>query len=187
MTDLRCLEIGPGDCPIDPGWDTVDSKIARIGRGTDGYKQYPFGGWGYELIPAARGTYDLVYASHVLEHVPWYKTVNALKDVWRILKPGGTIEVWVPNFWYLVQCYQERICGDRWKKHNRRRDPMLWLNGRLFTYGPGDDNWHRACFDGGHLANCLQQAGFTDVARIPRRTRGRSHGKIDLGMTGRKP
>ena len=59
---------------------------------------------------------------------------------------------------------------------------MLWVNGRIFTYGPGDENWHHACFDEAYLGDCLQKVGFDHIERINRRVRGISHGPIDLGL-----
>lgn len=45
-------------------------------------------------LPFADETFDGILANHVLEHIPnWGKTFT---DLWRILKVGGTIEVWVP-------------------------------------------------------------------------------------------
>ena len=131
--------------------------------------------------------YDLVYASHVLEHVPWNRVNDALGEVFRVLRPGGEFEVWVPDFAYIVDCYLARRCGDQWRRFNPEGDPMKWVNGRVFTYGPKDGNWHHGCFDERYLAQCLSESGFVDVNAIPKRLRGVSHGEIDLGMRGFKP
>jgi predicted SAM-dependent methyltransferase len=138
--------------------------------------------WGESPLPFDDGSFGEVYTSHTLEHVPWFQTPAALAELHRILAPGGLLEVWVPNFAYLVECYLRGACGDQWYKFNPDRDPMVWLNGRLFTYGPGDENWHRAVFSPESLAGHLGAAGFVDIERIPVRTRGTSHGPIDLGM-----
>lgn len=174
----RSLEIGPGKKPL-TGFDTFDCV------GSPTY----VGEWGKDCLTDIVGeaVYDEVYASHVLEHIMWNKTVKALRDVHPVLKPGGLLEIWVPNFAYIVECYTRQICGDKWRKHNPQSDPMLWVNGRLFTYGPGPENIHHACFDESHLANCLKQAGFVNIERLPKRKRGVSHGPVELGMTGRRP
>jgi len=39
-------------------------------------------------------TYDLIYCSHVLEHVPDDK--QALREIWRVLKPNGNAVIIVP-------------------------------------------------------------------------------------------
>ncbi len=45
-------------------------------------------------MPFEDNTFDLVIANHVLEHVPnWFES---FKEMARIIKPGGKIEVWIP-------------------------------------------------------------------------------------------
>lgn len=174
---MRPLEIGPGEHPL-PGFDSLDSVPRR------GVKYVAR--WGEEPLPIEACSYTFVFASHVLEHVPWNRTIAALREANRVLRPGGVLEVWVPDFAFIVDCYLRRRCGDRWRRDNPEGDPMLWVNGRVFTYGPGEENWHKACFDARHLRQCLQRAGFVGVERLDRRTRGVSHGAIDLGMRGTK-
>ncbi len=173
---MRYLEIGPGDYPVNRRWDLLDSArrpgIDIVAR------------WGEERLPIADGTYDLVYASHVLEHVPWFKTIQALREAFRVLRPGGSIEVWVPDFDTIIDSYRAGRCGDNWRKYNPRSDPWLWLNGRLFTYGP-DPNWHRAAFDAQSLRSSLEHAGFRDVHKLTE-PRGYDHGIVNLGMQGRR-
>ena len=174
----RSLEIGPGENPL-PGFDTFDT-VARAGVDYVAC-------WGADPLPLESDSYAFVYASHVLEHIPWYRTHDALREVYRILRPGGKLEVWVPDFAYIIDCYRGRRCGDSWRRHNPESDPMKWVNGRLFTYGPTDENWHRACFDEPYLSQCLRKSGFIQLARIGKRSRGITHGPIDLGMQGVKP
>ena len=45
-------------------------------------------------IPEADNTFDLVICFHVLEHIP--KDEKAIKELYRILKPNGTLLVQVP-------------------------------------------------------------------------------------------
>ena len=153
---VRCLEIGPGIDHLE-GFETLD-VISR--PGTTYVAE-----WGCEPLPIPSETYDLVFASHVLEHVSWTRTQNALLEAKRVLKPHGILEVWVPNFAYIVECYLRNICGDEWRRENPEADSMKWVNGRIFTYGPGAENRHRACFDERFLRGCLEKAGFGNVQR----------------------
>lgn len=175
---LRRLEIGPGRKRHQrvAGFETI---------GLGGHCQTEHE-WGATPMPFTDGTFVEIFSSHCLEHVPWFRTVFALRDAYRILVGGGVLEVWVPDFEYLISCYHDRRCGDDWRVHNEDGDAMTWLNGRIFTYGPGA-NWHRAVFDAYHLSRCLTKAGFVDVVRLTERTRGVGHGEIDLGMRARKP
>ena len=188
MSIKFALEIGPGQHPAAKegdgySWLTVDHPC-NFRDGANGY----FAEWGSEMLPLRDDGLDLVYASHVLEHVPWNRTGQALAEAFRVLKPGGTIEIWVPNFAYLMQCYSEQRCGDDWRRDNPNNDPMTWLNGRLFTYGP-EPNFHKACFDYVFLEQHVRAAGFRATFRtdLIAHERGHRHGPISLGIKGYKP
>lgn len=174
---MRSLEIGPGDDPVNPGWDRLDVQpapgVTIVAR------------WGEGKLPIGDNTYELVYASHVLEHIAWFNTLPALKEICRILKPGGVLEVWVPDFAKIVDSYHAGRCGDNWRKRNPRGSPWRWLNGRIFACGP-EPNWHRAVFDSESLAARLEDAGFVQIERL-QKPRGYDHGPINLGMRGVKP
>ena len=49
----------------------------------------------FEEAQFADGQFDLVRAKDVLEHVPY--PMSFLEDVRRILRPGGRLDLWVPN------------------------------------------------------------------------------------------
>lgn len=46
-------------------------------------------------IPLRDTIADVVYASHVLEHVP--SMIDAVEEIWRICKPGAVVHVWSPH------------------------------------------------------------------------------------------
>ena len=51
----------------------------------------------------ADNSIDEVYASHVLEHLGFREELpKALREIWRVLKPGGVLKISVPDF--------ERLC-----------------------------------------------------------------------------
>lgn len=189
METKRILEIGPGTVDgrsrVFPEADTVDGKV---GQPTSTAL------WGQDCFPFADNTYDLVFASHVLEHVPWYRTVSALQEVFRVLKVGGELEVYVPDFAYIVQCYTKQRCGDNWRVFNPENDWMTWVNGRIFTYGedavellsaerPIPQTHHKAVFDYRHLIACLVKAGFGRVIPIAqgKRRHGHKHSIPEVG------
>jgi SAM-dependent methyltransferase len=53
-------------------------------------------------LPFADRSFDRIICSEVLEHIPDYR--QALHEIMRVLKPGGTFAVSVPRFW------PERLC-----------------------------------------------------------------------------
>jgi len=125
--------------------------------------------------------YELIFASHVLEHIAWHKTVETLKELYRILKENGTIEIWVPNFDIIMNLYNQGKT-DGWHKFNPDGDLFTWLNSRIFTYEP---DFHKAIFDDKHLEKCLLMAGFKDIKKLDKQ-RKYDHGIINLGMSGTK-
>jgi SAM-dependent methyltransferase len=151
-------------------------------------------------LPFASHTFELIYASHVLEHFAWYRIETILRDWVRVLIPGGVLEVWVPDGLKICQAFvkaetlgHDPLLRDPWTRFNENRDPCLWASGRTFTYGDGtgainDVNWHRALFSPRYLRLVMQHAGLNDIEQLDRRcVRGHDHGWINLGMRGVKP
>ncbi len=144
-------------------------------------------------LPVGDSTCELVYLSHVLEHVPWTETVKVLKDIHRIVKPNGSIEVHVPDAKKIMMGYFKWPLpvdeGEDWWKGNPRHDPWIWLNGRLLRgpIDPGEPEHerHLALFSEEHLTWCLHEAGFSNVMRLSK-PRGHDHGWINLGLKGTK-
>jgi predicted SAM-dependent methyltransferase len=170
------LEIGPGKERIGSDWITVGPfDLPHVDV---------IESWGEKPLSFEDNSVDVIHASHVLEHVIWHKTVEALEEAHRILKTGGKLEIHVPNFEYIAKCFVERKCGDEWRAHNKDGDFMTWVNGRLFTTGePG--NLHMAVFTEESLTSQLKQAGFSSVERgAP--IRSNNHGKINLAVTAIK-
>ena len=186
----RRLEIGPGQRRI-PGFETLN---VFPGRGVDYVCD------ARARLPFAANSFDLIYASHILEHVPWYETPRVLREWVRILKPGGALEIWVPDGLKIARAYvQAEDAGvqdymrDGWWRYNDERDPCVWMAGRCFSYGDGtgrqnDPNWHRALFSERYLAELLRDAGLVGVRRMrAEEVRGYDHGWINLGVRGQKP
>lgn len=180
---LRCLEIGPGDCPLgeEGEWDRLDaSPIPSV----------PLNyvcKWGFGRLPINDASYDLVYSSHTIEHIPWYLTPLALREVWRILDFDGDFEVWTIDFAVVVQAYQEKRWVREWDCGGRVRHFMQSIAGHVFAYEK-DGNphmWHKALFDEEYLGELLLNAGFSHVERMEK-TRGHDHGPANLGMRATK-
>lgn len=55
-------------------------------------------------LPVPDSSFDLIYANHVLEHIPKEKFFSIFKEIHRILAPQGLLQFAVPragsdNFW----------------------------------------------------------------------------------------
>ena len=185
----RMLEIGPGGDRI-PGFETLNFMFgSNVDYVCDATQRLPF----------ADDTFTLIYASHVLEHVPWYRTVDVLREWVRVLRPGGSLEIWVPNGLKICRAFvdaeyegHDPLENDPWTRFNSGRDPCVWASGRIFTYGDGtgrinDPNWHRALFSPRYLRKAMEEAGLTSVREMDHtEVRGYDHGWINLGLRGSK-
>lgn len=93
---------------------------------------------------------DLIYACHILEHVPYAQVPEVLKRLYSRLKPGGVLRLSVPNFETIVRMYQE-------KKQIEDILPPL-MGGQGYK-----DNFHYAAFDKLFLTHLLRKNGFKKV------------------------
>jgi SAM-dependent methyltransferase len=62
-------------------------------------------------LPFKQGSVSLVYSSHFLEHIPRSKVAHFLSECFRVLEPGGTIRLVLPDL--------EEICSQY--LYNRQR------------------------------------------------------------------
>lgn len=181
---MHILEIGPPPRgPTFAGCATLDSLqrmyITHVAV------------WGEDKLPFEDNLFDYVYASHVLEHVPWFQTRYAMSEAYRILKPGGKLEIWVPDFEILVKVYLAgEFPKEDWNPENEENELMKWVCGRLF-YGlikREDSCWHRAAFDERYLKKCFIETGFKDVVKLdkPPKEQTINHDFINLGVSGIK-
>ena len=187
------LEIGPSPKPAmtpdgepDSSWDTLDS------HGQVTFKCR----WGYDRIPVPDAHYDLVHASHVLEHLPWWKTSFALAEAKRILKKNGEIQIWVPDAIKIVKLAiedpEELVRLEKgWAYGNMlnpTRDPWMYMNARvLWGARPGEigqeQHFHRSMFGAASLKGLLLKSGFVDVERIERNPKHNpGHGWTEFGL-----
>lgn len=95
---MKTLELGPGTAPLGSGYDTLDcfphhnpTYLVDMAN----CKEWP--------IPD--NTYDEVIAIHVLEHFELKKVQDIFRNVYRILKSGGSFRVHVPNGTLIAKAY----------------------------------------------------------------------------------
>ncbi|MEW6754686.1 MAG: class I SAM-dependent methyltransferase [Candidatus Latescibacterota bacterium] len=94
----RLLDVGCGSQPL-------RHALLRHARGVVGlehdrrrYRAAPPQVWGSALaLPFADSSFDTVYASQVLEHVP--EPAELLAEAGRVLRPGGHLILTAPHIW----------------------------------------------------------------------------------------
>ncbi len=101
-------------------------------------------------MPFERGTFDLIYACHVLEHAHRHMVIATLTH-WRdLLKDGGTLRIAVPNFGAVV----------RWYNETGNLDDVMGL---LYGGQNHPKNHHFVTFNPTTLRRDLVKAGFETI------------------------
>ncbi|WNI19417.1 class I SAM-dependent methyltransferase [Actinacidiphila sp. ITFR-21] len=122
-------------------------------------------------LPFDDAAVDWVYAEHLVEHVPLGTVIGWLREVRRVLRPGGVLRLTTPDLERYVHGYLEEK-GGFFARHRRRLrtlrvgPPMperraFMVNQIFYHFG------HRWIYDEAELRHALAAAGF-DNWRITR-------------------
>lgn len=149
------LNIGAGKIQL-PGFINLDIKDGVDARS----------------LPYADNSVDEVYASHVLEHVPYVDTIATVREWARVLKPNGTMYISVPDI--------ERI-KDEWNAHTRDYLKKVIVGGHT----DGDDV-HHAVFDEQTLKKVMYAAGIGNLEQFTPFVQDTSRNVISLNIRGTK-
>lgn len=143
------LNLGSGPTKL-AGWVNVD----LLGMNADLYWNLRHG------IPFPDNSADAIFLEHFLEHLPAADALDLLAECRRVLVPGGTIRVGVPDFGR----YMESYAGDREFIERLRPGRPTAL---LAVAEVALEHGHRSVWDGVTLASALDEAGFVDVRIRP--------------------
>jgi glycosyltransferase involved in cell wall biosynthesis/tetratricopeptide (TPR) repeat protein len=160
----RRLEIGSGMTP-QRGYEHLDARpdLPDIDHVADIRHALPF----------PSGTFDEVMSRSCIEHVSWREVRQVLTEWGRILKPGGVLDVWTPDFEYLCRQYiahkDDRHLDPALADEARRAfggyDPSAWAIIKMFGGQDYPENFHGTVMDEDVLTRVLEASGFTHVQR----------------------
>jgi predicted SAM-dependent methyltransferase len=153
-TDLK-LHLGCGQV-LRPGWVNID----LFARGADVHLDLR------EEWPFRSNTVLHVYSEHVMEHFDFPDEVNHfLGESLRVLKPGGIIDVGVPDAAWSLNAYGDennecwRISRELWHPAYCET-PLDHIN---FLFRQGGE--HKYAWDEKTLTNQFRKSGFTSIER----------------------
>ena len=123
-------------------------------------------------LPLAAGSLDGVYCSHILEHLSLFDCRTALRNTYKLLKPGGYFRMVLPDLEYCARKYLSALEGGNKEaalqfmaydtmlgQENRPRG----FNGTIRSFW-GNSN-HLWFWDYESLSVEHAKAGFTQIRR----------------------
>ena len=122
-------------------------------------------------LPISEASAEAVFCSHVLEHLAASDVELALRESFRILKPGGVFRLVVPDLQWRARRYLEELAGGNHQASDEfMRRCMLgrataergWREVLRRAFGHSEHLW---MFDQANLTKRLADVGFVDVRR----------------------
>ena len=155
------LNIGCHSLMFHNGWHNIDLNNLEMFAQQNGYRYSKLdvtkGG-----LPYTTSSVDLIYTSHMLEHLTYKEGLAFLRDCRRVLKPEGAMRIIVPDASYLCRLFT----GSEDFGLVGLTDLHEISNGCEEAPTPAAKLWsllvegHKACYDGDTLKHYLKQAGF---------------------------
>jgi len=132
-----------------PGWETLNSQpLEGIDHVCDAR----------DLSCFADGTFNELYASHVLEHFDYRDEVSSVLAEWyRVLAPGGKIYISVPDLDTISRLFCDRV---RFDANDRFMMMRMIMGGHSDNY-----DYHHAAFNQEFLVFYLAKSGFDKIKR----------------------
>ncbi len=113
-------------------------------------------------IPESDGSVEVLYSSHMLEHLDRRETAEFLKEARRVLIPGGIIRLALPNLKFHIENYLDNKDADIFIESIllTKEKPKSIID-KIKTFFIGDRH-HMWMYDGDSLCKLLSSSGFRD-------------------------
>jgi predicted SAM-dependent methyltransferase len=132
-------------------------------------------------LPVAEGSVDILYTSHMLEHLDKVEADHFLTKALHILRPGGTLRIAVPDLAKHIAFYMESGDGNGFLDRMfvcMPRPRSLSARLAMALFGTRHHQW---MYDGESLTRLLNKHGFVDIRVLESGQTGISDpGNLDL-------
>jgi predicted SAM-dependent methyltransferase len=117
-------------------------------------------------IPADDNTLDLVYHSHMLEHLTYQEGIVFIAECLRVLKPGGTMRILVPDLELWINAYTNNntFFFNQYRNYGGI-DKEIYVTKAAVFMGMLHNHEHRCGYDYESLKWLVEHVGFSDVNR----------------------
>lgn len=108
-------------------------------------------------IPLSNESIELIYASHVLEHIPLHEVTKTLRHWWQLLQTEGSLIIAVPDMTALAKLVLDDMISEK-----ARVEVMRLIYGGHIN----EHDVHHGGFTEELLTIALRESGFCDVQRV---------------------
>lgn len=116
-----------------------------------------------EYLPFKDNSFEIVYASGIIEHFPHTKTKKVLKEWRRVLSKGGELYLSQPDFKEIIDMvYLQRNKDFRYGGNCR----LKYLRHILWGDQGGKYQYHYVCYDYPMMKELLQKVGFSKIHKV---------------------
>jgi len=138
------VHIGCGKRNFGPDWWNIDGEDFPHIHSKD-----------IATLPFSDDSVNLIYASHVIEYFDREEVIPLLSEWKRVLKPGKTLRLAVPNFSVMARLY------------NEGKYPLKNFLGPIFGKMKMGNKWiyHKTTYDSNDLMELLSYIGFKNIRR----------------------
>lgn len=115
-------------------------------------------------IPAEDNSLDLIYHSHMLEHLSYEDGINFIKECYRALKPNGRMRILVPDLELWINAYSSR---NRFffEQYRKILNSNIYVTNASIFMGMLHNHEHKCGYDFESLSWVLGNAGFIEIEK----------------------
>lgn len=107
---------------------------------------------------------DYVECNDVIEHMPMSKVLTALREMYRVLKPGAKLGLMTTNFDELAKLWTKEIEGNSLEKDSDW-DKVFVLSQVIYGNQAWEGEYHKTAFNPYIIGYYLKGAGF-DLSKM---------------------
>lgn len=118
-------------------------------------------------VPAADNSLEVVYHSHMLEHLTNADGLTFLTECYRVLQPGGMMRVIVPDLgaWCKAYVHGEDFFFDSYRRNVLQSDYDRYPTNSAVFMGMLHNHDHKMGYDFDLLSHRLKTIGFERITR----------------------
>jgi predicted SAM-dependent methyltransferase len=115
-------------------------------------------------VPAVDNSLDLIYHSHMLEHLTYSDGIEFNRECFRALKPGGRMRILVPDLELWIDAYYKNndFFFEQYRKYGGI-DASIYCTKAAVFMGMLHNHEHKCGYDFESLEWVLKHLGFSNI------------------------